>query len=74
MSITHATDSRDTRVDVVDELLTRLQGLIAHHHALPSSERAARSARDAERITGEVARHLSTARARLAVARGPRGG
>jgi len=35
------------------------------YQALPEAERARRWATDADRITGEVARHLTVARARV---------
>jgi hypothetical protein len=42
-----------------------LEGLIIHYGALPEDERAARWSADAERITGEIARHLHAARHRI---------
>ena len=58
--------SHDARSAAVAELFDALEGLLIAYHALPDGERTQRWSGDADRITGEVARHLCTARSRLA--------
>ena len=54
------------RSSAVAELFDALEGLLIAYQALPDADRTQRWSGDADRITGEVARHLCTARARLA--------
>jgi hypothetical protein len=54
------------RSAAVADLFDALEGLLITYQALPSDERARRWSGDADRITGEVARQLGAARARLA--------
>jgi hypothetical protein len=58
--------SQQARSAAVAELFDALEGLLIAYQALPDEDRAQRWAGDADRITGEVARHLCTARTRLA--------
>jgi hypothetical protein len=58
--------SQQARSSAVAELFDALEGLLIAYQALPDEDRAQRWAGDADRITGEVARHLCTARTRLA--------
>jgi hypothetical protein len=58
--------SHDARSAAVAELFDALEGLLISYHALPDGERTQRWSGDADRITGEVARHLGVARSRLA--------
>jgi hypothetical protein len=55
--------SQASRATVIIELLTRLEDLVVVYAALSEPERTARLNRDADRITGEVARYLHIARA-----------
>jgi hypothetical protein len=61
-AVAQATNPRSA---AVAELLGALEELTEAYRALPDSERAARCAADADRITAEVARHLFAARNRL---------
>ena len=54
------------RSSAVAELFDALEGLLIAYQALPDEDRAQRWSGDADRITGEVARHLCAARSRLA--------
>jgi hypothetical protein len=58
--------AQQARSAAVAELFDALEGLLIAYQALPDDERAQRWSGDADRITGEVARHLCTARTRLA--------
>ncbi len=58
--------SQQARSAAVAELFGALEGLLIAYQALPDADRAERWSGDADRITGEVARHLCTARTRLA--------
>jgi hypothetical protein len=49
----------------VAALFTALEQLMHDYRSLPDSEHLTRWSEDAERITGEVARHLAVARARI---------
>jgi hypothetical protein len=53
------------RAAAIADLFDALEGIMIHYGALPEHERAARWAADADRITGEVARHLHAARLRI---------
>lgn len=57
----------NARSAAVADLFDALEGLLISYQALPDDEdRAQRWSGDADRITGEIARHLGTARTRLA--------
>ncbi|GAA1289573.1 hypothetical protein GCM10009609_66130 [Pseudonocardia aurantiaca] len=56
------------RSAAIADLLDALEGLTIHYGALPAAECAARRSADADRITGEIARHLHTARRRISAA------
>jgi hypothetical protein len=60
------------RSAAVGDLFAALEGLMISYHALPDGEREQRWADEAERITGAVALHLSTARSRIAARSLPR--
>ncbi len=63
----HRTRSlQQARSSAVAELFDALEGLLIAYQALPAADRAQRWSGDADRITGEVARHLCAARTRLA--------
>jgi hypothetical protein len=66
-----APDRADHRSAAIADLFDALEGLMIHYGALPDAERAARRAADADRITGEVARHLEVARRRIAASARP---
>jgi hypothetical protein len=53
------------RAAAAADLLDALQILVLEYDALTAAERAAHLHRDADRITGHVARHLGIARRRL---------
>ena len=53
------------RTAAVADLFAALEGLLISYSALPDEDRERRWSGDADRITGEVARHLGTARTRL---------
>jgi hypothetical protein len=55
-----------SRYTAIAAMFTALGSLIDNYHAIPDHERPERWSRDAERITGEVARQLGIARMRLA--------
>jgi hypothetical protein len=55
------------RYAAIAALFTALETLISDYQSAPEHERVQRWSDDAERITGEVARHLAIARARLSV-------
>lgn len=54
-----------SRYAAVAALFTALEQLMHEYRSLPDSEHLTRWSEDAERITGEVARHLAVARARI---------
>jgi len=53
------------RHDAVAELFEALEALMIGYRLSPEAERVQRWSADAERITGEVARHLCAARTRI---------
>ena len=53
------------RHDAVAALFETLDALVTVYRSTPDADRVARWSADAERITGEVARTLGAARARL---------
>jgi hypothetical protein len=53
------------RADAIAELFATLEGLLITYHGLPESERPQRWAADAHRITGVIARQLSSTRSRI---------
>ncbi|MFC4943170.1 hypothetical protein [Pseudonocardia sp. GCM10023141] len=53
------------RSAAVSDLFDAVEALMIRYQALPDAERHQLWSADAERITGEVGRHLSVARARL---------
>jgi hypothetical protein len=61
-----ARSAANTRAATVADLFDALEGLLISYHALPDDDRTARWSGDADRITGEIARHLGAARTRLA--------
>jgi hypothetical protein len=64
-----ATPGRTTaRSAAVADLFSALEGLIISYQALPDTERSKQWSADADRITGEIARHLHGARHRIAAA------
>jgi hypothetical protein len=63
----------ESRSAAITDLLGALEELTSAYRGLPDEERAGRCSADADRITAEVARHLFTARSRLASAYGRRG-
>ena len=62
----------DTRSAAIAELFNALESLMVAYHALPDGHRLEQWSVDADRITGDVARHLSTARARISSTFSPR--
>ena len=56
------------RYAAVTALFTALQELMDDYRSPPDSEHLTRWSEDAERITGEIARHLAIARARISAA------
>ncbi len=60
-----------SRSAAVGDLFAALEGLLISYQTLPDGEREARWHAEAERITGAVALHLSTARSRIAARSGP---
>src|SRR6185312_630568 len=56
------------RYAAVTALFTALQELMDDYRSPPDSEHLTRWSGDAERITGEIARHLAIARARISAA------
>ena len=65
---TQAPTRTAARSAAIADLLDALEGLMIHYGGLPEDEREARRSADADRITGEIARHLHTARRRLSPA------
>jgi hypothetical protein len=55
------------RYAAIAALFTALETMISDYRSAPEHERVQRWSDDADRITGEVARHLAIARARLSV-------
>lgn len=53
------------RAEAIAELFATLEGLLTSYQALPECERSQRWAADAHRITGVVARQLSSTRSRI---------
>lgn len=47
------------------ELFDALEAIVMIYRSIPEQDQTRRWSADAERITGDVARHLSTARERL---------
>ena len=72
IGMSSATRSANARLAAVSELFDALEALLIAYQALPSADRAERWSGDAERITGEVARHLGTARSRISSTFEPR--
>ncbi len=62
----------DARSAAIAELFNALEALMVAYHALPEGHRREQWSADADRITGDVARHLSTARARISSTFSPR--
>lgn len=60
-----ARSASNARTAAVADLFDALEGLLISYHALSDEDRAQRWSGDADRITGEIARHLGTARTRL---------
>jgi hypothetical protein len=54
-----------SRYVAIAALFTALEELMCDYHSSPEGECVQRWSEDAERITGEVARHLAIARARI---------
>jgi|KBSSwiStaDraftv2_1062776.scaffolds.fasta_scaffold5982314_1 hypothetical protein len=54
-----------TRAAAIADLLSSLEVVLISCQVLPDADRESAWHADADRITGEVARHLATARARL---------
>jgi hypothetical protein len=50
---------------VIDDLFDALEAMVLVYRSVPVDEQPQRWSDDAERITGDVARHLSAARDRL---------
>ncbi|GAA4706475.1 hypothetical protein GCM10023215_53620 [Pseudonocardia yuanmonensis] len=73
MTIDLTVAQAESRSAAIADLLGALEELTAAYRGLPDSERAGRCCTDADRITAEVARHLFTARTRLASDYGRRG-
>jgi hypothetical protein len=57
-----------SRYVAIADLFTALDGLMSNYQSSSEGERVKRWSDDAERITGEVARHLAVARVRIAAA------
>ena len=53
------------RADAIAELFATLEDLLVAYQTLPEGERLYRWAADADRITGAVARQLSSTRTRI---------
>jgi hypothetical protein len=66
--VTSDRDERDARAAAIGDLFAALEDLMIRYGTLPEDERPARWSADAERITGEIARHLHGARHRIAAA------
>jgi uncharacterized membrane protein len=54
-----------SRYVAIAALFAALEELMSDYRSSPEDERVQRWSEDAERITGEVARHLAIARARI---------
>jgi hypothetical protein len=54
-----------SRYVAIAALFAALEELMSDYRSSPEAERVQRWSEDAERITGEVARHLAIARARI---------
>jgi hypothetical protein len=54
-----------SRYAAIAALFTALDELMSDYRSTPEAERVKRWSEDADRITGEVARHLAIARARI---------
>jgi hypothetical protein len=57
-----------SRYAAIAALFAALEELTDDYRSLPDSEHVRRWSEDADRITGEVARHLAVARARISAA------
>lgn len=57
----------DARAAAIAELFESLDALMVAYQALPVEDRSRHWSADADRITADVARHLSAARARPAL-------
>ena len=73
MTIDLTVAQAESRSAAIADLLGALEELTATYRGLPEEEWAGRCCADADRITAEVARHLFTARSRLASDYGRRG-
>jgi hypothetical protein len=60
----------EARAEAAATLLRRLEDLVVAYAAVPADVRRERLEADADRITGEVARYLQSARAQITPARG----
>jgi len=58
----------EARAAAVDELFVALDAVIHSYRSLPAGERDDRLSDDAALITGEIARRLAVARARISAA------
>jgi hypothetical protein len=58
-----------SRYVAIAALFAALEELMSDYQSSPEGERVQRWSKDAERITGEVARHLAIARARISIVR-----
>lgn len=56
-----------TRHAVIADLFDALEAMVVVYRSVPADEQVQRWSDDAERITGDVARHLSMARDRLSL-------
>lgn len=74
VSATPTTRSSAARSAAIEDLFQALDRLMTTYQALPQIERTERWSADADRITGEIARHLHGARRRVSAnAAPPRG-
>jgi hypothetical protein len=53
------------RSAAIADLFAALEDLMIHYRTLPEAERPSHWSADADRITGEIARHLHAARHRI---------
>jgi hypothetical protein len=53
------------RTAAISDLFAALEDLMIHYGTLPEAERRSNWSADADRITGEIARHLHAARHRI---------
>jgi hypothetical protein len=60
-----------TRAAAIADLLSSLEVVLISCQVVPDADRGSAWDADADRITGEVARHLATARARLSPSHDP---